>query len=290
PYEGLDVAVGVRHLQMLGVRYYMAVSPAAKAMADADPDLRLLAKSGPWPVTVGSQRVNQTWSVYLVADSAQVTPLVEQPVVSQNGDKNAKSWLATSLAWYRNPSVQDVALAADGPANWRRVSAAEGVPRTPVTPAVVSHIDTSGSDAISFEVDRIGSPVLVKTSYFPNWQASGAKGPWRVAPNLMVVIPTSRRVSLHYGYTPVDFIGWIATAAGLVGLAVLFLRGRDRSGSPHGHSRRRAKGGQVTRVDTEPAGGLVPVGAPTWPDLEDTPHSRLGKPCLPWTRSSRPTT
>ena len=34
-------------------------------------------------------------------------------------------------------------------------------------------------------------PVVVKTSYFPNWEVQGAEGPYRLAPNLMVVVPTS---------------------------------------------------------------------------------------------------
>ena len=73
-------------------------------------------------------------------------------------------------------------------------------------PVAVSNI-TTGDDRISFDVDKVGVPVLVKASYFPNWQVSGAQGPYRAAPNLMVVIPTSTHVSLHYGRTPVDLIG-----------------------------------------------------------------------------------
>ena len=61
---------------------------------------------------------------------------------------------------------------------------------------------TDGS--ISFHVDRVGTPVEVRVSYFPNWQASGADGPWRVAPNLMVVVPTSHDVTLTYGSVPAD--------------------------------------------------------------------------------------
>ena len=45
------------------------------------------------------------------------------------------------------------------------------------------------------------------------------------APNLMVVVPTEHpRVELHYGYTGVDYLGWLLTLLGLVGL-VLALRG-----------------------------------------------------------------
>jgi hypothetical protein len=64
-------------------------------------------------------------------------------------------------------------------------------------------------------------PVLVKSSYFPNWQVKGAKGPWRATPNLMVVVPTSTTVELHYGRTPIDWAGTILTLFGFVGLAGL---------------------------------------------------------------------
>jgi hypothetical protein len=89
----------------------------------------------------------------------------------------------------------------------------------------VSDIVTTDS-TISFNVDpetvATRSPVLVKTSYFPNWQAIGADGPWRVTPNLMVVIPTSTHVELHYGYTPVDNAGRLASVAGLAAAGAMW--------------------------------------------------------------------
>ena len=59
-------------------------------------------------------------------------------------------------------------------------------------------------DGISFDVSEPGVPVLVKISYFPNWEASGADGPFRVTPNHMVVVPTDTHVELRYGWTGVD--------------------------------------------------------------------------------------
>jgi hypothetical protein len=61
----------------------------------------------------------------------------------------------------------------------------------------------------------------VKTSYFPNWEASGADGPWRATPNLMVVLPTQREVRLEYRTSGVEALGRAATVAGLLGLGVL---------------------------------------------------------------------
>ena len=93
---------------------------------------------------------------------------------------------------------------------------------------------TSSDDSVSFDVDTVGVPVLVKVSYFPNWQASGAKGPYRVAPNLMVVIPTSHHVRLHYGYTPVDWLGYLF---GLVGAGRAGVAGPGQTGGVRGRRR-----------------------------------------------------
>ncbi|HEX5366754.1 MAG TPA: hypothetical protein VFW63_08860, partial [Acidimicrobiales bacterium] len=70
-------------------------------------------------------------------------------------------------------------------------------------------------------VDRPGVPVLVKVSYFPNWRATGAEGPYRVAPNLMVVVPSGRHVELSYGRTWVEHLAAGLSAVGLVGLVLL---------------------------------------------------------------------
>jgi hypothetical protein len=87
-------------------------------------------------------------------------------------------------------------------------------------PVVVSDV-RMGDDTVQFHVDQVGVPVLVRVSYFPNWQARGAKGPYRVTPNFMVVVPTGHDVSLHYGRTGVERAGWLITLLGLAGLVAL---------------------------------------------------------------------
>ena len=77
--------------------------------------------------------------------------------------------------------------------------------------------------SVSFHVTRLGTPVLVKVSYFPNWHASGAQGPYRVTPNLMVVVPTSHDVTLTYGRSAANTLGQLLTLAGLVALVVMFV-------------------------------------------------------------------
>ena len=114
--------------------------------------------------------------------------------------------------------------AAFGPANWPSSKAAD-TPKAVAAPASdlkVSNVRTS-LDTLSFDVDKIGSPVLVKVSYFPNWEVTGADGPYRVTPNFMVVVPNRHHVKLSYGRTPMEDLSWLATAIGLVMLAGLVL-------------------------------------------------------------------
>jgi hypothetical protein len=228
PVRGLNyptapnVDEGVAHLQLLGVRYYLALTPETQRQADINPSLRLVATSGPWPVNYytgnNGQTKQRTWKIYEVDDSDIVSPLVNQPVVMNGVTAGGKKWLTASEAWYLDPGRRDVLYAASGPRSWTRISPSDAQPpRTALPPVQVTRIKSS-DNSVSFNVDTTGVPVLVKTSYFPNWKVSGAKGPYRVTPNLMVFIPTSHHVRLHYGYTPVDGLGILMSLLGVAGV------------------------------------------------------------------------
>ena len=95
---------------------------------------------------------------------------------------------------------------------------------------------------MSFSVDKIGVPILVRVSYFPNWEVSGADGPYRVAPNMMVVIPTSQEVSMNFKPSLIDRLAYLLSALGI--LAVLLMWRQDR----------RAKGQVAWGIGAEPQG------------------------------------
>jgi hypothetical protein len=131
------------------------------------------------------------------------------------------------LTWYQDPNRIDRPLADSGPKDWPRIENASENP-DPVSvadPARITRISTS-DDRISFHVENPGSPVVVRASYFPNWEVDGAKGIYRLTPNLMVVVPTKNDVVLHYGHTLADEAGIAMTIAGFFGVAMLMRRDR----------------------------------------------------------------
>ena len=228
PYGGFDITKGVDHLQMMGVRYYMATSENAIGQARSNPELTEIAESGPWVI-------------FEVADSDVIEPLANQPAVVTGIDDSQRDWVeeptvpdpnnpdrrlfnGPAIQWFTDPSWWDVPLASGGPDDWQRVGVGTYPAEEPTEPVEVSNPEID-EDSISFDVDEVGQPVLVKMSYFPNWQASGAEGPYRVAPNFMVVIPTDTHVELTYGRTGVEWLSYALTGLGLVGLVLLVRAG-----------------------------------------------------------------
>jgi hypothetical protein len=222
PYGSFDIERGVDHLQLMGVRYYLASSEQAVSAARQHPDLSEIASTPPWVV-------------FQVTDSPLVQPLAFEPAVLDGVSDRQSEWLEGSrdadgrfngpaVRWFTDPAQWNVPLASSGLDDWQRVGADVRPEARPVDDAVtVSGVHTD-TDSISFQVDQVGTPILVKTSYFPNWQVEGAEGPYRVTPNFMVVVPTDSTVELSYGQTSVEWLSYALTVAGLVGLAMLARR------------------------------------------------------------------
>jgi len=84
---------------------------------------------------------------------------------------------------------------------------------------------------IRFRADATGVPHLIRVSYFPNWRARGAEGPFPASPWFMVVVPTEETVTLDYGSGLPERLGCIVTWMGAGVLAVggvIALRRRRR--------------------------------------------------------------
>jgi len=260
PPDQTEFDEGVSHLQLMGVSYYMAINDATKALAAKNDALSVVATSGPW-------------TVFAVADAPLAIGLANQPAVLEGQRTTGREWQDMAVCWYEDSSNWDVFLAQDGPPAWQRIS--DDVPADEdATPAQVCEPSENwgwlsaaggpevvpeeqvevtnfvmGTDTISFDVDKPGVPVLVKVSYFPNWQVSGADGPYRVTPNFMVVVPDGNHVELKFGYTPIDYLGYALSLLGIIGLVLLF-RARPVTVSPP-----RRFWGKAERPDLYPATG-----------------------------------
>ncbi|MGA1436363.1 MAG: hypothetical protein ACO35F_02680 [Ilumatobacteraceae bacterium] len=244
-YVDNNASVGVRHLQDLGVKYAMVRTEEAKVEARQQPELTLVASSSPW-------------EVFEVTGAEIVVPLDVQPVVvnSRSGDQRERH-LELGTSWFQNPTDWAALPADDGPASWQRIDAVVDlsrqecvpggpgrrveivVPGAPIERVELPSIEVSNvvidQDSIEFDVDQVGVPVLIRVSYFPNWSVTGADAVYRVAPNAMVVVPSSEHVSLSFGRTGLDWVTVLLSLAG-IGLCIRWRREGDASFDDEGSS------------------------------------------------------
>jgi hypothetical protein len=262
PYKGLDLTKGISSLADFGVKYYMAFSPAALEQADKNPNLTLLGtekyerpcddsetKAGTCP---------KEWKIYQVKGSELVQELPFQPVVAKGiGQSQQSGWLDLGVAAFSDPArFKNIPFIAGEPiappSSWQRVKVTESrsrtnqqfgativfddpkvvpLPKVNVTNIKAASLGNSKDEkpgTLSFTVDKVGVPVLVKMSYFPNFVASGAKGPYRLSDNMMVVIPTQKNVTIQYKWNKHDYLGFLAGFLGIALCLSMFIADRRR--------------------------------------------------------------
>ena len=142
------------------------------------PTATQVASTGPWTTSYNGETLDTTWKVYGSPTRRWSQPLANRPVVWNGGRTSQASWLTPAVAWYDDPTP-----VGRGARRRRSGRLDPGPGRADTTPTAVPEPATTVSDvaqtdsSISFHVDRVGTPVEVKVSYFPNWQAIGRRGP-----------------------------------------------------------------------------------------------------------------
>lgn len=216
-YRGLDMERGIAHLAVYDVAYYVSFTERG-----ADEARRAgLEEVGTAP----------PWTIFALPHAEFVDVATVQPAVWDGGG----DFVEPALEWYDDVDNLDHWLVEEGPEEWVRVTGVADrllAARPYPSAGFVSNIVVE-DHRVEFDTTAVGRPHLVKTSYFPNWTATGADGPYRAAPSLMVVVPTSEHVVLEFKSTSAENIGMALTLTVLAGLALYAYR-RTRLRVPGG--------------------------------------------------------
>jgi hypothetical protein len=203
PYRaGRDLDWGVPAMRTLGVRWYMAYNEETIALASAREDLKEVARS-------------EHWVVYEIKDWARVAPFEANQRVDD-------------VDW---PSGFAEAFDADPSGSFTTPDAAlPAADQAKLSSLVISNVEHSAKRT-SFSVSEVGVPVVVRNSWYPSWKVSGAKGPFRAGPNMMVVVPTSRDVTLSVPTPPFRGLAEIISLLALIASVWWVRSTRGRRGS-----------------------------------------------------------
>jgi hypothetical protein len=215
-------------MDLYGVSYYVAFTPdATRKAADV---IRLEQLGNPEPFTVFALPPTE-----LVVPATHLPAVYDPEMEPPATLPEVKSFHEVALDWYEDIDEMHRWVVADGPEDWPRVRTLSQRPETPlaVPDDAVSDIEVD-HHRIAFDTTAVGVPHLVKVSYFPNWAATGAEGPYRAAPSLMVVVPTEEHVEISFVNTWPETLGWVLTLVGVTALVVWVLAERWRLSAASG--------------------------------------------------------
>ena len=204
PAQALPAA-GINELRALGVNYLVVDSPALEGIVHKLTGVQLAATvTTPTLSTTSSTDTAGTYWVYAIDDSQRVVSnvsVVPMPAASTHAYAQAMATYLDSVTSSPHTSTRAVGLPA------------------PVAGAAttISDVQVTAS-TIRFHVSAVGSPVLIRMTYSPDWHATGAGPVYRALPNEMVVIPTSTTVTLRFQNPLAVPLGAVVSALTLIGL------------------------------------------------------------------------
>jgi hypothetical protein len=227
PYDTFNMERGLPHMDLYGVDYYVSFTPEAAERANQTEGLTEIAVTEPFhifrlPETELVVPATHQPSVYEVPERGMLGAMVGSETVTGDDGEPLPSFFDLALDYYVDTDDLNQWIVADGPEDWPRIQSLEERPGIDleVPPNAVTDIIVD-DHRISFTTEAIGVPHLVKVSYFPNWTATGAEGPWRAAPSLMVVVPTENEVVLEFADTWAETGGKLLTLGGIGSLLIV---------------------------------------------------------------------
>jgi len=116
-----------------------------------------------------------------------------------------EKWYETIIPWFKNYDTDRTFIIWDqgekGLDSYKTVSPEEvlNIVKTPNKTDGEVLEENIENEKITFKTTAIGIPHIIKISYFPNWKAVGADGPYAISPSFMMVIPRQENVTLYYG-------------------------------------------------------------------------------------------
>ena len=208
----LNVKLGVENMKMMNIRYMIASSPEVIEELDKNPDAKLMAKF-------------DVFNFYEINTTDKYVEILKNIPVKIK----TKDWYDAILPWFKYDDINKPFIIWDqgekGLSNFKLISSDEvtKINKVPIKTdgeVLEEHVE---NEKITFKTAAIGIPHIIKVSYFPNWKAIGADGPYAISPSFMMVIPRQENVTLYYGSTKEDIISRILTQAAWLFLVILLI-------------------------------------------------------------------
>jgi len=203
-YPSFNFENGVKHLQYFGAQYFVAYTSEIKELAD-EYFTKMSDIDG--------------FRVYKIphSDLVEVIPDISLKL-------KTKKWLDESIDWYKKMDLSQPIVFYQ---NKKELDSIKGcLQQKELSESPIVEIKEIKNDSLTFSTNYLGTPHLIKYTYFPGWKIKGAEGPYLVSPSFMMVIPFQNEVTLEYSYNTWDKIGFAMSIGSFIALLWLLLRKR----------------------------------------------------------------
>jgi len=211
-----NITAAETHLKLFNIRYIVATTEKLKNAIEEDTE---------WPLLKSFDEIE----IYEVGNTNYASVPNYKPLMFR---KRGTNWKELSLEWFKDAERTDVPIAfvenpteTDTSRFGPEISSLEEMTKIPLDHACEIFSEDVADDEIKIKTDCIGKPVLIKVSYFPNWQVEGADRIYLVSPSFMMVFPEQEDVRLYYGYTSSDYLGIALSIIGIFAAASLLAPG-----------------------------------------------------------------
>jgi hypothetical protein len=228
-YPDSNPVRGTSRLDLFNVRDFLAVSDKVKAALDTDRRWKRLFVLEPYVI----YRRTESPAGYVRVPKFR-------PVLLETAN-----WKKDFHRWFDKDAVLDIPLVAAKtvPAAARgffplSAKSATDLARVPerLNCAITERVS---SQEIEFSTSCPGVPHYISVAYHPNWRADGAFGVFLASPSFMIVVPQQPVVKLRFRRSAADWVGILATFAGIALCLAMPRRAAETSAGMAGVASRR---------------------------------------------------
>ena len=227
-YPEFNLTKGAEHLRLYNIKYYLVSSDKVKREIVNNTNYDFLKQVG-------------NFHIYQVkGSSAYVEPVKREPVLVVADD-----WKQISYDWFSSNNL-DVPLVfvsnVDGydldhfkiivsdkkidSKNGAKIFRLDEIEEAlSMSKEITSNCKVSSvlkEEEINIDTNCFNKPLIVKISYFPNWQVNGAKRIYLTSPALMMIFPEKNNIKIYYGNTWMDYAGDLITILTILFVIIIY--------------------------------------------------------------------
>ena len=183
---------GIRLMQELGVDYFIAYTSSIKDKANMNKNFNFVFSNEVFNVySLNTSKVEVVEDNLYLFDSPDFYDRLKNAVLREGGEQSFFDAAYKSFkdeTSYKIIENYDISFSDQNDKN---------------TQTLITDLNIK-NNLITFKTNKPNMLHLIKVSYFPNWKITNGKGPFRISPSFMAVIPNEELVEIKFEKTNVE--------------------------------------------------------------------------------------